>query len=86
MNRNGGHRRTVHGEMARALYERGVAAPEVQPGRVKAMVVAQPAESSAEGIGPPSEGRATGVRFYRWARLEESATRVVEHHPRCYWI
>jgi hypothetical protein len=32
-------------------------------------------------IGPP-DGRATGVRFYRKAKLDVPAI-VWEHHPRC---
>jgi hypothetical protein len=34
-------------------------------------------------IGQPTEGRAPGMRFTRWVRLDQSASRVIEHHPRC---
>jgi hypothetical protein len=34
-------------------------------------------------IGRPTEGRAPGARFTRWVRLDRSASRVIEHHPRC---
>jgi hypothetical protein len=34
-------------------------------------------------IGPPTEGRSSGLRYTRWVRLDQSATRVIEHHPRC---
>jgi hypothetical protein len=34
-------------------------------------------------IGQPTEGRAPDVRHSRWVRLDESATRVIEHHPQC---
>jgi hypothetical protein len=33
-------------------------------------------------IGQPTEGRAPRVRFTRWVRLHQSASRVIEHHPR----
>jgi hypothetical protein len=34
-------------------------------------------------IGQPTEGHAPGVRFTRWVRLDQSASRVIEHHARC---
>ena len=27
-----------------------------------------------------------GVKFYRWSRLDESASRIIEHHPRCLYV
>jgi hypothetical protein len=45
----------------------------------------RPTSTFVKRIGEPT-GRATGVRFYQWIHLEQSASRVVEHHPRCFLI
>jgi hypothetical protein len=71
--------------MARAMLTYGTAAPHSESGKIRAVVLTRPATTFAERIGEPT-GRATGVRFYRWVHLEQSASRVVEHHPRCFWI
>jgi len=45
--------------------------------------IVAPAATHARIIGPPGEGRATGVKFYRREMLVESGTRIWHHHPRC---
>jgi hypothetical protein len=82
----GNHVRYVPGNLARAMVTGGSAAPAPTPGRIKSITLTQPASTSAEKIGPPGEGRATGVKFWRWTHLPESGARVVEHHPRCFLI
>jgi hypothetical protein len=44
-----------------------------------------PASSFAHRISEASAPPATGVRFYRWVKLEQSSTRIVEHHPRALY-
>jgi hypothetical protein len=85
LNSAGDHVRYVPAAMARAMVSDGTAAPRAGSGRVRAVVLTRPASTCAERIGEPT-GRATGVRFYRWVHLEQSVSRVVEHHPRCFWI
>src|SRR5690349_15263895 len=85
VNSAGEHVRYVTAAMASAMVAVGAAAPQTGGGRVRAVSLTRPASTFAERIGEPT-GRATGVRFYRWVHLEQSAARVVEHHPRCLWI
>lgn len=66
--------------MARSLVDAGNAQIN-SPGRVKAVSLTESAATSAQRIGEPT-GRAAGVRFTRWEHLDESGTRVVQHHPR----
>jgi hypothetical protein len=75
--------RYVPGPMAAAMVAAGSAVVSNANGKVKAVRLIETAATHARRIGPPGEGRASGVRFYRWVRLEQSATRIVEHHPRC---
>jgi hypothetical protein len=49
------------------------------------VVLTRSASTCAERIREPT-GRATGVRLYRSVHLEHSASRMVEHHPRCFLI
>jgi hypothetical protein len=53
----------------------------VSIGRVREVPIARPAALCAERIGEP-DGRAVGVRFYYWERLEDAAARIVQHHRR----
>jgi hypothetical protein len=63
-------------------YRRG---GDSQPdGKIKAVRLITSAASHARMIGPPSDGLPLGVRFTRWVRLEESVTRIIEHHPRSW--
>jgi hypothetical protein len=73
LNSMGGHVRTVHAALAHAMVKGGIAAPHEGAGRVRTMSLIRAAETSAESIGPPSDGRATGVRFYRWVHLDFGA-------------
>jgi hypothetical protein len=82
-NGHGAHVRYLPENLARALVTAGSAAAAPTTGRVRSIVLSRTASTSAERTGPPGEGRATGVRFYRWTHLEQSGTRIVEHHPRC---
>jgi len=80
---SGIHLRYVHAAMAAALVMSGTAhAPAASAGRARSITLARPAESHAERIGEPSAPSLGGVKFTRWRRLEESGTRVIEHHPR----
>jgi hypothetical protein len=85
MNNAGDHVRYVPAAMARAMVAGGTAAPQDGSGRVRAVSLTGPASLCAARIGEAT-GRATGVRFYRWVQLGHSASRVVEHHPRCFLI
>jgi hypothetical protein len=85
VNSAGDHLRYVPAAKARAMVASGTAAPQASNGRVPAVSLTRPASTYAERVGEPT-GRATGVRFYRWVHLEQSASRVVENHPRCFWI
>jgi hypothetical protein len=58
------------------------ARPDASAGKVREITLTRTAAQCAERIGEP-QGRATGVRFTRIVHLEESASRIVEHHPRC---
>jgi hypothetical protein len=66
--------------MATALVSGGAALPETNTGRVKSIMLARPPQLQL--IGEPSTPSLGGVKFTRWRRLEESGTRVIEHHPR----
>jgi hypothetical protein len=80
----GWHIRYVPAELARALVDAGQAEIAHQNGRIRSIRLVVTAATHARMIGPPGEGRASGLRFYRWVRLEESATCIVEHHPRSW--
>jgi hypothetical protein len=78
----GDHLRWLPGPLANSLARSGVVQPQQATGRVREVALMRSADVNAQRIGEPT-GRATGVRFHRWVRLEASATRIVEHHPRC---
>lgn len=86
VNSVGAHVRYITGAMAAIMVEGGSAAAAPGLGRVREVALARPASSHAVRIGEPGDGHATGVRFYRWVHLEQSASRVVEHHPRCLFV
>jgi len=81
LNTRGDHVRSVPGALANSLVTNGAAVVR-GGGRVREVTLIETASMYAQRIGEPT-GRATGVRFHRWVRLEASATRIVEHHPRC---
>jgi len=80
----GDHIRYVHGAMATALVSSGAASRDVGEGRVR-QITLQPTEFYAQRIGNPTGSSFGGVRFTRWTRLDASAVRVLEHHPRCLY-
>jgi len=78
----GAHIRYVPAALADAMVAGGNAIPAPTPGKVRSVSLARSAASHAHRIGEPS-GHNLGVRFYRWLRLDASASRIIEHHPRC---
>jgi hypothetical protein len=78
----GQHIRYVPAAIAGAMVAGGAAMADASAGRIRSVVLVRTAASFATPVGPPSFA-GIGVRFYRWQRLDESASRVVEHHPRC---
>jgi hypothetical protein len=86
VNNYGDTLRHVPGATARAMVEAGIAMVVPTRGRVREVVLAQPASTHAQRIGPPSAQSFGAVRFHRWVRLEQSAARIVEHHPRALYV
>jgi hypothetical protein len=82
MTTTGEHLRYVPSAMAQALVVTGAASLDQSVGRVRGILLSRPAASFAQRIGPPTDG-GLSVRFTRWQRLDDSACRVIEHHPRC---
>jgi hypothetical protein len=78
--------RYISAGAARVMVSSGIASPRVTAGRVRELVLVSPASACAERIGPPSPPSLGGVKFHRWTRLEQSGSRIVEHHPRCLWV
>ena len=86
VNASGAHIRWVHRSLAAAMVAANIARPvENNLGRDRSVVLCRPASLCAQCIGPPGDGRATGVRFTRIVRLDASASRIVEHHPRALY-
>ena len=81
----GNHLRYVPGSLAQAMVAAGSALPAPASGKIRAVAIARPASTCAIRIGEPS-APSFGVRFHRWVRLDESASRIVEYHPRSWWI
>ena len=78
----GQHVRYVPGAFASAMISCGAALPDVSAGRIRSITLTRPADSFAHRIGPPTQGGFT-VKFYRMRRLDDSASLIYEHHPRC---
>jgi len=76
--------RHVPGALASAMVESGAAVVHSLGGRVREVRLLRTAAASAERTGEPT-GAPFGTKFTRWVYLEESGTRVIEHHPRCVW-
>ncbi len=77
----GSHIRYIPGTLAQALVLGGSAT--ARPGKVREVALVSAASTHAHRIGEPSEPSPGGVKFTRWRRLDVSASRVIEHHPRC---
>jgi len=84
LNPNGDTLRYVPSALASSLVNAGAAEVCKSRGRIREIVLSQPASSHALRIGPPS-APGFGVRFWRWQRLDVSGARVIEHHPRCLY-
>jgi len=76
---SGEHVRYVPGPLAEALVRQGSASAPAA-GKVRSVTLAP---MRAQRIGDASSVSTLGVRFHRWVRLNESASRIIEHHPRC---
>ncbi len=83
MNSTGMHIRFLPGAVAQSMVSSGAALAPAASGKVREISLVQSA-AHLQRIGN-ADGRATGIRFYRWRRLDESASRIVEHHPRSLW-
>jgi hypothetical protein len=80
----GDHIRYVHSAMATALVSGGAAQqPDPTGGRVRSITLA--CSPVLQRIGEPTGSSFGGVKFTRWKRLDESAVRIIEHHPRCLY-
>ena len=82
LNANGDTLRHVPSSLASFMVNRCMADIRETRGRVREIVLSQPASSHALRIGPPS-AFGFGVRFYRWERLDGCGGRIFQHHPRC---
>jgi hypothetical protein len=78
--------RHVPGATAQAMASAGVVTPKPSAGKIREVTLTYPASSHAQRIGEPSPPSLGGVKFTRWQRLDQSGTRVIEHHPRALWI
>jgi hypothetical protein len=78
----GDHIRYVPGALAGAMVAGG-SALAVGPGKVRTVALVGVASTLAHRIGEPSPPTPGGTKFYRWRRLDASASRIIEHHPRC---
>jgi hypothetical protein len=77
--------RHVPSVLASSLVTSGTASIRETRGRIREIVLSQPASTHASRIGPPS-APGFGLRFYRWERLDGCAGRIFQHHPRCFWL
>ena len=84
---SGQHIRHVPAAFAGAMVTGGAARiDQPQCGRIRSVILDRPASSHAVRIGAPAAPVLGGVKFYRWSRLDESASRIIEHHPRCLYV
>jgi len=82
----GDHIRYIHSSMASAMVLGGGAQiPPPSAGRVRSITLNRTAELMAHRVGPPSEPGISSPKFFRSVRLDQSASRVFEHHPRCLY-
>jgi len=82
---SGDHIRYIPGSLAGAMVQQGAATPRETVGKVRSVALATSAATTAQRIGEPTTSTTMGVRFTRWLRLDASASRVIEHHPRCLY-
>ena len=82
LNANGDTLRRVPCALARAMINAGMAEIRETRGRIREVVLSQPASTHALRIGAPSAA-SFGLRFYRWERLDGCAGRIFQHHARC---
>jgi hypothetical protein len=80
---SGAHIRFVPGTLAARMVQDGSASAQPTGGKVREVTVSRTADI-LHCIGP-GDGRAIGVRFFRTVRMDSTATRIFEHHPRCMW-
>jgi hypothetical protein len=84
LNANGDTLRYVPSSLARSLVNGCMAEARETRGRIREIVLLQPASSHALRIGPPS-AFSFGLRFHRWEYLDGCSRRIVQHHPRCLY-
>jgi hypothetical protein len=84
LNPNGDTLRHVPSALARSMVEGRIAEVRETRGRIREIVLSQPASSHALRTGSPS-AFGFGIRFYRWERLDGCAGRIFQHHPRCLY-
>ena len=81
---HGAHLRYIPGALAKAMVNAGAAEIHNANGKVKSIRLVESAATHACRIGDATAPTGPpACRFTRWVRLEASATRVIEHHPRC---
>ena len=81
---SGAHIRYIPGPLAASMVRDGSANAQPGGGKVREVALNRTTDTHGQRIGP-SDGRAIGVKFYRTVRLDASASRIFEHHPRCLW-
>lgn len=81
----GNHIRYIPAALAGAMVAGGSALPATSQGKIREVALVSAASSHAQRTGEPSSAQAPGIRFFRWVRLDRSASRIVEHHPRCLY-
>jgi hypothetical protein len=85
LNPNGDTLRHIPSSLAHSMVNAGMAHVRETRGRIREIVLSQPASSYAQRIGCATAASLGGVRFTRWSRLDGSGARIIEHHPRCMY-
>jgi hypothetical protein len=80
---HGDHLRWLPGPMAKAMVSAGHAEIHNSNGKVKSIRLVAAAATHATRIGEPSPPNIWGAHFTRLERIDGSASRVYQHHPRC---
>ena len=81
----GAHLRFIPGQLAAGMVRDGSATVQPGGGKVREVALTRTADTHAQRIAGSSDGRAVGVKFFRSVRLDVSASRIFEHHPRSLW-
>jgi hypothetical protein len=84
LNPNGDTLRHIPCSLARSMVNAGMAQVRETRGRIREIMLSQPASSHALRIGPPS-APGFGLCFYRLERLDGCAGRIFQHHPRALY-